>query len=327
MQPNSTKFNRFSWPWTKLKSIPTYSMFHVSYDKESQSLIAIPIFMDAVIFKYSFSKDLWEEYTIQPINQTLITVKILATIKDNKIYLISQNEQLVVLELMKHTNRCTIQFIQNPNFLKNLFKLPSRAYYATTSIQDEFYYISNKHFIKYNIKTNKHQILRNSSMQHTDRKSIIPVKNKLILFCQIDWVILSIQQYNIKNNHWKLLPVKSSYNIRIILATTILRQQMILIVAQDSPLHYFLAVYEIQSKTLTRKAINLPQPCTNLFAVNDKNKDILITKTWIQNQFKKQIPACIEAMITKYYINEMIHIIGNNNRHYQLDVIQILNNA
>mgnify|MGYP005745817051 FL=1 len=164
-------------------------------------------------------------------------------------------------------------------------------------------------------------------MQHIESKSIIPVKNKLILFSQIDWVILSIQQYNIENNHWKLLPVKSSYNIRIISATTILHQQMILIIAKDNPFHYFLAVYEIQSKTLKRKAINLPQPCTNLFAVNDKNKDILITKTWIKNQFKKRIPECIEAMITKYYINEMIHIIDNNNRHYQLDVIQILNSA
>lgn len=334
MQYNNTKIN-FPF-WTKLKSIPTNSKFHVSYDKKSQSLIAIPIFIEKVtkIFKYSFSKDLWNEYTIQP--NSLITVECLAEITDNKIYLISANEELIMLEIIDHTNQCTIKFIQNTNFSHNLFNQPGNAHYSTTNIEHEFYYISNNLFIKYNLKTKKHQILRNSSIQNINPLSIIPVKNSLMFFCQNDydwgneWTISSMQQYDIENNHWKLLPIKLPNKILSISTTTILRQQMILIAATDTRFFNFqisyLAVYELQSQTFKELDVYLPRPCTDIFAINDKNKDILITKAWIKNnKLNKTIPVCIEAMITEYYINEMIHIIDNNTKHYQFDVFQILN--
>ena len=37
-----------------------------------------------------------------------------------------------------------------------------------------------------------------------------------------------------------------------------------------------------------------------------------------------KFPICLATVISNYYINEMIHLIDMNGRHYQIDTFQIV---
>ena len=57
---------------------------------------------------------------------------------------------------------------------------------------------------------------------------------------------------------------------------------------------------------------------------NDEKEDILLTYGWIRNEYK-DTPVCLQRLIKKYYVKEMVHLF-NSNEHYKIDATQILNN-
>ena len=311
--------------WTKLESLPKYQQYNTLFDNKSKLLVAIPPAIQVnpkkvdIIFIYLFSKNTWRQYKIQQTTSTKLRIVYPAAINRNKIYLISDLEELVILELIKDTNQCTIQFIKNTKLC-----LLNTNSYSSTIIQNQLYYKINNHFIKHNINTNKHQILPNSTIQHFGYNSLIHIQNKLILFGYINYQNPSIQQYDIRENFWEeKMAVNLPNEMKFISITSILNEQMILIIATDDYDKCCLFTYDIQTHIIKKITINLPEYPTEMFAIHDKTKDALVTKTWIKNNFK-ELPLCLEAMINKYYINEMIHLFNINGQHYQLNLFHIL---
>lgn len=311
--------------WTTLKSIPQSDNYTL-FEKKSKLLVSIPRAIQLnhkkadVILVYKFSNNSWKKYKIQPTIDTKPRIVYPAAINGNKIYLISDMEELIMLELIKHTNQCTTQSIKNAKL--GLLEIGTTSY-SSTIIQDVFYYVSNRRFVKYNINTKKQQSLPKPSIQTFCYNCFIHIQNKLMLFGEIDYQTSSIQQYDIKNNRWKLLPIKLPNKIKFISSATILNEQMVLIIATADDKHCFLAAYEIQTNIIQKITISLPEFPSQIFAIHDKKKDALITNRWIQKNFEK-IPICLTAVISNYYINEMIHLIDMNGRHYQIDTFQIV---
>ena len=107
--------------WTTLKSIPQ-SDNYTSFEKKSKLLVSIPRAIQLnhkkadVILLYKFSNNSWRKYKIQPTIDT-----------------ISDMEELIMLELIKHTNQCTTQSIKNAKL--RLLEIGTTSY-SSTIIQD-----------------------------------------------------------------------------------------------------------------------------------------------------------------------------------------------
>ena len=319
--------------WTKLKSIPSNTTQHpieILFEKKSKSLIVTPYVFDInpkienIIFKYSFSMNSWMTYKIETTHMKSL---IPATIHQNKMYSICNMDEIAILD-MDHTYQsynnsttCTMKFIENATSVITSI-IPYTSYFM---INDHFYCISNSHFSKYNINTKKHQILPHSSIRNWFDASL-KVKNNLILFGRIDHKTPSIQQYDISNNYWEILPVKLPTKINFISTTSILNEQMILILATDIDLCFF--IYEVKTQIFKKLNIKLPKyirMCNQIFAMNDKKRDISIVNGWIANN-SNNLPVALQLMISSYYINEFIHLMNpRTGDHYNIDVFHILN--
>ena len=320
--------------WTKLKSIPSNTTQHpieILFEKKSKSLIVTPYVFDInpkaenIIFKYSFSMNSWMTYKIET---THIKSLIPATIHQNKMYSICNLDEIAILD-MDHTYQsynnsttCTMKFIENATSVITSI-IPYTSYFM---INDHFYCISNSHFSKYNINTKKHQILPHSSIRNWFGASLTQVKNNLILFGRIDHKTPSIQQYDISNNCWEILPVKLPTKINFISTTSILNEQMILTFATDIDRCFF--IYEVKTRIFKKLNIKLPKyirMCNQIFAMNDKKRDISIVNGWIANN-SNNLPVALQLMISRYYINEFIHLMNpRTGDHYNIDVFHILN--
>ena len=131
--------------WTTLKSIPQSDNYTL-FEKKSKLLVSIPRAIQLnhkkadVILVYKFSNNSWKKYKIQPTIDTKPRIVYPAAINGNKIYLISDMEELIMLELIKHTNQCTTQSIKNAKL--GLLEIGTTSY-SSTIIQDVFYYVSN----------------------------------------------------------------------------------------------------------------------------------------------------------------------------------------
>ena len=340
--------------WTKLKPIPSKSItpyYQILFEKKSNALIALPYFFSVnpeaqnTLFKYSFTMNSWKTYQIQTTNATNVIhrseymkifdhskdTRILfpASIHQNKIFIICNNNmnEIAMLE-MNHTYQtynnattCTIKFIEYVTSMKILSIITS-----LNIMKDHFYCFSDTHFIKYNINTKTHQILPNPSIQNHLGPSMIQTENKLILFGKIDHKTPSIQQYDIINNYWEILPVKLPKEIRFISTTTILNQQIILIFGIN--INPYIFIYEIKTNTFKKSNIKLPnciKRCNQIFAINDEKHDNFVANAWI-NKNSINIPLTLHLIITQYYTNEIIHLINpKTGDHYNIDVIHILN--
>ena len=228
----------------------------------------------------------------------------------------------MIVEITNDKTRFTSKFLTNLYAL-GLFKDP---YSSFKIIQDQIYCITANHFIKYNVNTRKHQVLPNSSILNYFGASLTQVKNKLILFGKIDHKTPSIQQYDIINNYWEILPVKLPKEIRFISTTTILNQQIILIFGIN--INPYIFIYEIKTNTFKKSNIKLPnciKRCNQIFAINDEKHDNFVANAWI-NKNSINIPLTLHLIITQYYTNEIIHLINpKTGDHYNIDVIHILN--
>ena len=308
--------------WNKLHSLQPYLIqylwFATLFDRKCKSLVFIPQTIRPIkkIYKYSFLMKSLQTCQIQ--HEILYPI----TINKNKIYTICGKNKLKIIEIFN--DNCKIEYLKNL-YAVNKFKDPHSSFII---IQKQMYCITDSHFIKYNIKTKKHQILPNSSIRNWFGASLTQVKNNLILFGRIDHKTPSIQQYDISNNCWEILPVKLSTEINFISTTSILNEQMILILATDIDLCFF--IYEVKTQIFKKLNIKLPKyirMCNQIFAMNDKKRDISIVNGWIKNEYQNRyIPVCLKEIIHHYYINESIHATSKIGDLYQIDVFDILNN-
>ena len=101
---------------------------------------------------------------------------------------------------------------------------------------------------------------------------------------------------------------------------------MILILATDIDLCFF--IYEVKTQIFKKLNIKLPKyirMCNQIFAMNDKKRDISIVNGWIANN-SNNLPVALQLMISSYYINEFIHLMNpRTGDHYNIDVFHILN--
>jgi len=305
--------------WNKLHSLQPYLLqylwFATLFDRKCKSLVFIPQTIRPIkkIYKYSFLMKSLQTCQIQ--HEILYPI----TINKNKIYTICGKNKLKIIEIFN--DNCKIEYLKNL-YAINKFKDPHSSFII---IQKQMYCITDSHFIKYNIKTKKHQILPNSSIRNWFDASL-KVKNNLILFGRIDHKTPSIQQYDISNNYWEILPVKLPTKINFISTTSILNEQMILILATDIDLCFF--IYEVKTQIFKKLNIKLPKyirMCNQIFAMNDKKRDISIVNGWIANN-SNNLPVALQLMISSYYINEFIHLMNpRTGDHYNIDVFHILN--
>ena len=309
-------------PWTKVRSIKDFftdkqQKFATLFDRKYKSLVFIPYSVGSAkkICKYSFPTG---SVTTTQIQHGFVYP---TTINENKIYTIWGKNNLMIVEITNNETRFTSKFLTNLYAL-GLFKDP---YSSFKIIQDQIYCITANHFIKYNVNTRKHQVLPNSSILNYFGASLTQVKNKLILFGKIDHKTPSIQQYDIINNYWEILPVKLPKEIRFMSTTTILNQQMILILGIDIDPYIF--IYEIKTNIFKKSDIKLPKKCNQIFAMNDKKRDNLIAEAWFRKECQNlYIPLCLKRTICKYYINEIIHSTNTVGNLHKIDVFVILNN-
>ena len=322
--------------WITLASIPEskqYYRYRILFKRDSKCLIAVPniIFKKdskVVIYKYCFDSDYWERYAVQASKGLYDERKLLpGAINGNKIYSLTNKAEIVMFELINKTNKCSFKIIKNVNENYDEY-----AAGAAIFIEDEFHYIKKKH-IKYNIKTEKldvvvgplHQYYRNSNLVR------IRIKDKLLLFVSCKSVPqLIIQQYDIKNDFWQRLSIQLPKIFHIISCTPILNGQMVLISGYREDDKDIL-IYEIKTKRLKKSNIKFSMIGRNyLYAMNDKKMDILSINAWIKHECRNsniRWPECLKGIVINFFIKEFVHVINSNGEHCKIDVFKIINNC
>ena len=302
--------------WKELPDLPnTVPLYTVLF--QTESLIVSPCGYGDEIYKYSFSKDTWMEYTLKMKNHGVI---ISGVAHKSKIYLCTNKSKIVIMELINGTNKY--------EEIKNLKKPPgTHKWGAPVIVDDDFHYIANRHF-KYNSNTKILEYVPNAPMrEHTTMRNVIRVKDKLMLFGS-RWHYRNIFEYDIKTNCWRCLPVKLPIGIGVVSCTLILKGQMILIIAAD---HRELFLYELKKQVITKTSILCPtNNCYRAFSMNDQKKDILITNGWIRDTVEVlniYLPVYLIQIIESYYINEFIYTLNEVGKFYKIDLFEILNDC
>ena len=323
-QQTTPATNYLSSLWTKLEPIPFISHcfgYRILFQRKTKSLVAILSNMNTdLIYKYLFASNSWRKYELQPpkkLNQPNLVLD--GAINGDTIYSYTNKHQIAIIKLINETNKYKLQIIKKVDKNQQL-----EPWGTAIIIADELHYINNGH-LKYNINTRECNTLTNKVIPYA-AVGLTKVKNKLLLFGgRKDFV----REYDIKNNHWKSLPIELFNTMHVRSCTTILNEQMILISLADQHGIFKIYIYEVKTKIIKKSCIKMPyainrNPCCDIFAINDEKEDILLTYGWIRNEYK-DTPVCLQRLIKKYYVKEIVHLF-NSNEHYKIDATQILNN-
>ena len=328
-----TKFN-----WKKLTHFqPKYFPYKILFQEESNLLIAVPFSIPTnadnknqyIIYKYLFYNNSWKEYNIEPPKQFNKQRRIYPkAINKGYIYANTQKHEIAMITLIEETNKYKIKII------RKMHKTKEYAYGKSIIIEDEYHYISSKH-TKYNLKTQEYVKLGTPANKiHNDNYRLFQLKHKLFTIIQnIKDSSYCIYQYDLEKNCSKSFSINLLKSIRIISCTPILDNKILISTTpRKTPYNNTqcaIYVYEIQTEIIKKSNITFPQTYEHeIFAINDKRRDILLTYGWINNQCKNTyIPVCLKALVRQYYTVEYLHAFNRNNEHYKIDVFHILDNC
>ena len=316
--------------WTKLKDIPelVYRTHRILFERQTQSLVIVPrlVAFDSqkdVIYKYLFSQNLWQKYTIER-PSCAYRIQSAGVVTKNKIYSYSDNKELIRFELINRVKKCNMEILDS----NCIYEFNDNG--ASVMIEDEFHFIADKH-IKYNVNTKKYEFVPSAPMfEIINVNSLIRIKDKLILFGS-GMHYRNIFEYDIKKNLWRCLSNLLPIRVCAVSCTPILNGQMILISGDDGTGIKFrvnrLYIYDPKKQILKKVNIKLPLNGNKIFAMNDQKKDLSVTYGWIRNQCENlnlNVPECLILLIKAYYVNEFMHTINVGGEHYRIDVSQIL---
>ena len=320
---------------TKLSQFPHLTRFHqykIILQKETKSLIVVPPLIydcyaeNIIIYKYLFSDNTWKEYEVQPTKKWHGSRSIYTgAINKNRIYLYTNNHEIMMLELMGKTNKYKLEIIQNMN---KFYELNVYEYESPIMINDELHYIADKH-IKYNINTQIFKIALTSPITKIiNDQSLIRIKDKLMLFGE-SMHHRNIYEYDITKHSWRCLAVTLPTGIWVVCCTPILNGQIILISVIDYNKlvkNNTIYIYEVNKQIIKPSNIKLPRKTIQIFAINNQKENILVTYAWIKIQCKKcniQLPQCLYLLISKFCFDEILHGITRDCNHYRMNVFEI----
>ena len=338
--------------WKKLPCIPhkVNSENKAFFDRKSKLFVVLPhiigdvdVFdrIEEALWKYSFLRNKWERYTIQltmeqSFDFTPLIIPLLNPVginsDGNKMYFCSDSNEVVILQLMSDTNVCKLKVIKD---LEVKCGISSACLFGSgVMVGDEFHIIYEQH-VKYNINTEKFQILGDLPKKRICYGGLINMENKLWLFGGYDYELSAfdtVYEYDIVNNHWKCVAVKLPHAIKFVSCASILNGQMILVfgVSQSddrTPVERFdhIFIYEVATKIIKKSRIILPEWGSQIFAISDEKKNSILIRCWIEEQWCN-FPEDLIKLIFDYYIYEVIHLLSNKNgSHYEIDVFEILN--
>lgn len=322
--------------WKKLTHFqPDYHPHYtILFQKESKSLIAVPHSIpidiktksDYIIYKYVFSSNSWKQYDIEQLTESNEKRRIYPkAINKGYIYANTHKHEIAMITLINETNKYKIKIIRKMN------KTKQYAYGKSIIIKDEYHYISRNHN-KYNLNTQKFTINPIPTKGIYFPTTLLHVQRKLMSFVQnLQDNSYYCYEYDIKTNDSQYYPIKLPNNNYCISCTSILNGQMILISATNRSKHdqCKIYIYEVKTKIIKKSKIKFPSKYYQyIFAINDKKKNGLLTYGWINSQYRNTyIPTCLKALIQKFCVNEILHTINRDNKHYKIDVLEIINNC
>ena len=318
------------------------SYYIILCEGESQSMIAVPFSIPTptgigngtypeVIFKYSFCDSLWKKYEFQStkaFNEKKGRFTFPKAIHNEKIYGDTDKHELAMVKLIAETSTYTIEIIQRVNELK------FRTYCGGgrgIMIPDELHFFNREKHIKYDLYTQKFDLISLAAPRYHVNTNLIYVKQKIIAFtssCTNDyWDHHYMYEYDVQKKYAQCFPIKLSKGSYCVSCTSILNEQMILISMRSNCHRKIIYIFDL--KTKIAKKSNIKVLCSqSIFAVNDKRKDILVTNGWIKSECTDiYLPACIIALIQSFYSNEFLHILDDYGKHYKMEVHRILDNC
>ena len=312
--------------WTPLKENPNHE-YNILFNEKCKLLIAVPprllsqLEAEDKIYKYIFYDNKWLGYEIQQIKTTNSWRSTNPQSNNkNKIYLFD-NDKIVMFELMNERKKCKL-IIKN---LNKIYKLKGCA--ASIMIKDELHCIADKHF-KYNTNTQISKIVLNSPVPEIENgKSLIQVKDKLMLFggCM---QYRHIYEYDVKINCWRCLPVKLPIGVWVNSCAMMLSDPIVLIFATDytksSPRNN-IYIYEIKTQVIKKSNIKCPELDNQIFVINDHKTACGWIRIQCENLNLQPWPEYLMLLVNRYLMYEVLHTINTSCAHYKLDLRQILN--
>ena len=100
----------------------------------------------------------------------------------------------------------------------------------------------------------------------------------------------------LKKKYWRCLSIKLPNPIGYVSCASILNEQIIIISGtaynRDTKrrISNNIYIYEVKTKIIKKSAIKCPPIVSQIFAINDNKKDLLLTCSWIKNEC--QIYTC-----------------------------------
>ena len=351
MSSTTTFSTNYSGPWTKLASITEdIECAKILFDRKSMTFVVVPrIILNNVqkaniILKYKFSKNLWDTYKIQspdnllsidwndyltlPLSKWIIP----EAITGNTIFATTALGKFEILEIMDTTNEFKIKTIPN---LNKSHKSP--LFGASLFINAELHHIAENHII-YNTDTKKVETFPAPTQKSYYKGNLIQANGKLLLFggTNNEHPDDRIYQYDIKKKYWQCLSIKLPNPIGYVSCASISNEQIIIISGTaynrntKRRISNNIYIYEVKTEIIKKSAIKCPPIGSQIFAINDNKKDLLLTCSWIKNECQNSnlyLPKSLNAMIVQYYINEFVHAFNANGELYRIDVFEIINNC
>ena len=325
-------------PWIRLANIDCghESAFVILLDKKNNSLYAIQENAKYTL-KYSFDTNSWIENTITPSLNANVPRQAIAIDHDqNKIFINYEQGSIATITL-NNDNQHQLELVND------LQGIGSGDWSTGTVINNKFHIIAgdgNKH-IQYDPSTQKVEVLydfHDIYPRKVHYPEIVRIQSKILMFGGYDdrgYGVDTICESNVEGYEWYELKCKLPQPLSQFGCTSILNGQFVALFGGENDIGFQddILLYSVCNETFKISKIKCPEPdCYHAVAINDGNKDKLITFGFIRSKWKECKmnahsfpPQCLIQIICDYYWNEYVHLNALYGcKHHRIDVFELL---
>eukprot|EP01084_Bolivina_argentea_P295497 508754_1 len=346
--------------FVSLSNIPNLkhrSKFVVVFNEKTKELYSIQQGNDGLM-QYSFTTDSWIKHTIDP----PLNLERYNDYRDPNAPTAAINSDKKLIYLFDTYFMAKIQLFNDKNFKLERITAPDYIGSAPKGviINNEFHLIGHNNHYKYDEELNEflfqHELESNrEEIEWIENHGLAKVNDKVLIFggrsdpehptFEFDFGYTdTIRSYDIINDKWTKLNVKTHEAFQGFGCTSILNGKYILVIGGEQvedgsgwpsdEIH----IYSVNDETFKKSKIKCPEGLCGQYqaiTVSDAKKDELISFGYMRSEWNKcgvnsQLfpPEYLIRIINRYYFDEFVHLfhsdLNGNGAHHKISVFDII---